>query len=140
MIVLDTNIVSETVKPRPDPVMMSWLKTQDPNQLFVSGPVLMEQSYGAERYNHRTGSERYLRHLSHVIGRFDGRILEFTGNAPVLAGKLRADRERMGRSINVQDAMIAAICLTHGAMLATRNMRDFEGIGLKLVNPFETVV
>ncbi len=52
-------------------------------------------------------------------------------------GKIRARRESPGRPISVQDAMIAAICLANGATLATRNVKDFEGLDLRLVNPFE---
>lgn len=54
-----------------------------------------------------------------------------------MTGRLRAKRESIGHPISVQDAMIAAICLSHDATLATRNTKDFEGLDLKLVNPFE---
>ncbi len=63
--------------------------------------------------------------------------MEFVEGTPVLSGRLRAKRESIGRPISVQDAMIAAICLSHDATLATRNTKDFEGLDLKLVNPFE---
>jgi predicted nucleic acid-binding protein len=57
--------------------------------------------------------------------------------ASELAGRLRAVRESRGRPLSIGDAMIAAICIVHGATLATRNVRDFDGLDLKLVNPFE---
>lgn len=68
---------------------------------------------------------------------FAGRILPFDTVAAQTYGRLRAQRERRGRPIKDMDAMIAAICLVHGATLSTRNVRDFDGLDLKLVNPFE---
>lgn len=68
---------------------------------------------------------------------FQNRILDFVHPAPVLAGTMRAQRESAGRPLSVVDVMIAAICMAHDATLATRNMRDFDGLDLKLVNPFE---
>jgi predicted nucleic acid-binding protein len=98
----------------------------------------MDQAYGAERIFLRSGSSRYHDALEILIQkRFRGRILEFVDPAPLVAGKLRAKRASMGRPVGVQDAMIAAICLVHGATLATRNVRDFDGLGLAVVNPFE---
>ncbi len=66
-----------------------------------------------------------------------GRILPFDLDAALENGKLRSVREAAGKPIGLADAQIAAICLVHGATLATRNVRDFDGLGLKLVNPFE---
>jgi predicted nucleic acid-binding protein len=97
----------------------------------------MEQSYGAERFVLRTGSDRYLKIFNRLTERFGGRVLELDGAAPTIAGKMRAARESCGRPLSIGDAMIAAICLVHGATLATRSIRDFDGLDLKLVNPFE---
>ncbi|RTM05748.1 MAG: type II toxin-antitoxin system VapC family toxin [Hyphomicrobiales bacterium] len=138
MIVLDTNVISEAGKPAPDPIVAEWLRKQDVLELYLCGPAIMEQSFGAERFLNRTGSDRYIRVLDHLIShQFAGRIVEFAGSAPRLAGKLRATRERRGHPMSLPDAMIAAICLAHDATLATRNVRDFDGLELKLVNPFE---
>jgi predicted nucleic acid-binding protein len=140
MIVLDTNIVSEADKPTPSQLVLQWFRKQDPLSLFLCGPVVMEQSYGAEKFLLRTGSDRYLKILDRIKERFGSRVLEFSGIAPTVAGKIRALRESIGRPVAAQDAMIAAICLVNDATLATRNTRDFEGLDLKLVNPFEAGV
>jgi predicted nucleic acid-binding protein len=138
MIVLDTNIVSEGDKPSPSEHVLRWFKKQDPLSLFLCGPVVMELSHGAVRYLMRTGSDRYLKILGQLVSdRFRSRVLEFDRATPSVAGELRARRESIGRPVSVQDAMIAAICLVHDATLATRNVRDFDGLDLKLVNPFE---
>jgi predicted nucleic acid-binding protein len=138
MIVLDTNIVSEADKPSPDQSVMKWFGEQDSASLFLCGPVIMEQAYGADRFLARTGSDRHVKTLDRLLSdRFRDRILVFDNAAALLAGKLRAIRDNIGRPINIVDAMIAAICIVHGATLATRNVRDFDGLDVKLVNPFE---
>ena len=138
MIVLDTNVVSEASRPVPDANVSAWFHKQDILALYMCGPVVMEQSFGAERFLNKMGSDRYVRVLDQLISRqFAGRVVEFSGSIPRLAGKLRAARERNGRPISLSDAMIAAICLAHDATLATRNVRDFDGLDLKIINPFE---
>ena len=137
MIVLDTNVISEADRPTPIPVVLQWFRRQDPLALHLCAPVVMEQSYGAERFKLRTGSDRYNRTFDRLLGRFGGRVLEFVYPASELAGRLLARRQTAGRPLAAQDAMIAAVCLVHGATLATRNVKDFEGLDLKLVNPFE---
>jgi predicted nucleic acid-binding protein len=138
VIVLDTNVVSEASKPMPDSNVTAWFRNQDLLALYMCGPVIMEQSFGAERFLSKTGSDRYVRVLDRLITQqFTGRIVEFSGSIPRLAGKLRAARESNGRPISLSDAMIAAICLAHDATLATRNVHDFDGLDLKIINPFE---
>ncbi|WP_274630440.1 type II toxin-antitoxin system VapC family toxin [Arvimicrobium flavum] len=137
MIVLDTNIVSELQRPRPAGPVLNWIASIDMRETFVCDPVLMEQAYGAERHFLRSGSIRYRTTLSMLRNAFVGRTLEMDTRTFERAGVVRALRESLGRPISVQDAMIAAICLVHGATLATRNVRDFVGLDLKLVNPFE---
>ena len=138
MIVLDTNIVSEAGRENPDERVKNWMRVQPLNELFLCAPVVADLSFGAHRILLRTGSDRLASGLRTMIGRtFSGRILQFDGPAAELAGRLQARREAEGRPIAIGDLWIAAICLHHGASLATRNTRDFLGLDLKLENPFE---
>ena len=138
MIILDTNIVSEAGHLSANPNLAAWFRKQDLLELYLCGPVVMEQAYGADKFLLKTGSDKYVLVLNDLIhNQFNSRIIEFDGAAPRLAGKLRAKRGSLGRPISTPDSMIAAICLAHGAALATRNVRDFDGLDLKLINPFE---
>ena len=138
MIVLDTNVVSEFTRSKPDEAVLTWYDQQDVSSLYLCGPVVMELAYGAERFTLKTGSERFVRVLDRLLNdEFQNRILDFVHPAPVLVGTMRARRENAGRPLSVVDAMIAAICMAHGATLATRNLRDFDGLDLAVVNPFE---
>jgi|SRR6185312_1790434 len=138
MIVLDTNIVSELEKPKPDLFVQDWVASTGIENTYLCGPVMMEKAHGAEKYRLKSGSERYVASLAKLRGEYAaGRILPLDGAASELAGRLRAIRESRGRPLSIGDAMIAAICIAHGATLATRNVRDFDGLDLKLVNPFE---
>ena len=138
MIVLDTNVVSEPDKPEPDPQVLGWLNQQREAQLYLTTPAIAELAGGGHRVLLRTDSRKYLDRLSLIVDReFSGRILGFELAAADAYGRVRAQREKIGRPVGQIDAMIAAICLVHGATLATRNVRDFDGIGLPLVDPFE---
>ena len=137
MIVLDTNVISELVKIDLDDNVRRWMQRQPSADLYLCDIVVMEQSFGAERFVLRTGSDKYLRKLDDTVSRFQGRILGFSHADAISAGQLRAHRESTGRAMSVQDAMIAAICLSSDATLATRNTKDFAGLDLRLLNPFE---
>lgn len=137
MILLDTNVISELQKPAPDQNVGVWMKVRSSTEFYLCDVVVMEQSYGAERFLLRTGSDRYAQIFNALLASFQGRILRFDQKSAIETGRIRARRERSGHQISVQDAMIAAICLANGATLATRNTKDFEGLDLKLINPFE---
>ena len=137
MIILDTNVISEPSQPRPSRTVLDWLDRQPESSLFLAVAVIAELSAGAREFARRTGSNRYLRSLEIVLSEYEGRIVDFRWDAAVLFGVIIAKRNALGRPITQMDAMIAAICLVHGATLATRNFRDFDGLDLKLVNPFE---
>lgn len=138
MILLDTNVLSESGRAVPDGNVVAWFDRMDPATLHICVPVIAELSYGAERFLKRNGSKRYLISLELVLTEFRDRILPYEAQSARLAGRLIAHREAMGRPLDTSDAMIAAIAIAHGATLATRNTRDFEGLDLKLANPFET--
>ena len=106
--------------------------------MFLPMPVVSELAFGAYEHERKNnGSRRYHETLAAALSLFDGNILPFRMEAAMKFGEISALRNGMGRPIMRLDAMIAAICLVHGATLATRNVRDFDGLGLKLVNPFE---
>ncbi|TWF53122.1 type II toxin-antitoxin system VapC family toxin [Neorhizobium alkalisoli] len=137
MIVLDTNVISELTHPKLHQDVSRWYHANVGADIYLCDIVVMEQAYGAERFLLKHGSIKHENKLVDTLKAFDGRVLPLTPENAILAGKIRARRESTGRPISVQDAMIAAICLANGATLATRNVKDFEGLDLRLVNPFE---
>ena len=138
MIVLDTNVISELGRSRSSSAVKDWYAGQKLEDLYLCIPIISEIAFGANRVFLRDKSRKYHEQLEALLDEtYLGRILPFDLTAALENGKLRSIREAAGRPIGIGDAQIAAICLVHGATLATRKVRDFEGLGLKLVNPFE---
>ena len=138
MILLDTNVISESFRRRPNRGVIAWANAQPVNELFICAPVLAELRFGAERL----APGRAQTHLRAAIDYiendyFRGRVWAFDGQAAAEYGRLTAERERMGRRINQMDGLIAAIAATHGAVIATRDVTDFADLGIDLVNPFD---
>ena len=137
MIVLDTNVLSEPFRMQPSAIVQTWLDAQSPQELYLCVPVLAEISYGVVRLpsgKRRDRLDNWLVRLEHEF--FAGRILPVDPRAAHEFGRIVARREKMGRAIKPMDALIAAICICHSAKLATRDIADFEGLGLDLLNPF----
>lgn len=137
MIFLDTNVVSNLAAPIPSHSAVAWLDDQSHDQLRVPLPVIAELSAGAEEFRRRTGSDRYRAPLQRLLLDYATRIVDVDREAALEYGRVIARRNGMGRPTKPFDALIAAMAIVHGATLATRNTRDFEGLDLKLVNPFE---
>ncbi len=138
MILVDTNILSEAMRPQPDRAVESWLDAQPWDSLYVCTPVLAELRYGVERLS----AGRRKRFLTEIVDRIEnefyrGRILSFDPVAAAHYGRLMAKREQQGRRLEQMDGLIAAIALTHGAIVATRDARDFADLGFEVVNPFD---
>ena len=137
MIILDTNVISEQMSPRPSDAVRLWLNRQSELDLFLSSITISELVFGASLVREQSRRERLLQVIDRIRLEFSGRILPFDDDAAMRYGQLAAARRQAGQPIETKDAMIAAICLHHGATLATRNVRDFSGLDLTVVNPFD---
>ena len=138
MIVLDTNVVSETMRPRPATAVLAWLDRQQTDQLWLTAVNVAELMFGVARLPQGARQLQLADAIAAMLDEdFAGRVLSFDADAAAAYAELAARREQAGRPIAMADAQIAAICLRHGATLATRNAKDFDGLGLSLVNPWD---
>lgn len=137
MIVLDTNVVSETMRIRPAPMVLAWLDAQSTSNLWLTSVVAAELMTGAARLPEGARKQQLMRTVMEMLETdFAGRILPFDFAAAAIYANIVAQRERLGQPIAMGDAQIAAVCLAHGATLATRNEKDFVHLGLALHNPW----
>lgn len=135
MIFLDTNVLSETLRPRPHSGVEAWLTRFDV-ELALSTVVIAEVAHGIQRIRPDQRADRWETNLSYWRQRLAGEIYPFTEEAAVIYGAIMGDASRRGRAMSVPDGMIAAIALANEGKLATRNTAHFEGCGLSLINPW----
>lgn len=134
---LDTNVLSEPVKERPNPGVLAWLSKVNEDQVFVSVVTITELRYGVERLaigKRRERLDGWLR--KDLISRFEGRILPVDLRIADACGGLMARSESRGRPMEARDAFIAATADVHGLTLVTRNTSDFELTQKVIVNPW----
>lgn len=135
---LDTNVLSELLRGRPEPAVLNWFAGQSAPALFTSAVTQAEMLLGAEQLPAGQRREKLRAALQAVFTEdFAGRIWAFDSAAAAHFTLVVDARRRAGRPIAQFDAQIAAIALQRGAALATRNTADFEGCGLALVNPWQ---
>ncbi len=137
MIVLDTNVLSEMMRPEPARIVENWLARQSVASLCTTVITQAEILYGLARLpfgRRRTALEREFRGM--LEEDFTGRVLAFDGAAAESYVVFMAERRRAGRPVSHQDAQIAAIAHSRGAAVATRNIMDFNGSDLELINPW----
>jgi toxin FitB len=136
---LDTNIPSETSRPRPDANVTTWLKNQARDSQFLSVVTMGELRKGATLLQ-PSARRTQIEHLIEVLvpAWFAGRILPVTQSIAERWGVLEAQQELAGLPFGVADGMIAATALEHGLTVVTRNTKHFEGLGLSLINPWLT--
>ena len=138
MIVLDTNIISEVMRPAPELKVMAWLRQQPLTTLAVTTVTMAEIHYGLERLPAGRRRQTLEARFQMFIERgFDQRLLFFDDLAAVAYGKIVANRVRQGRLIEAFDAMIAAIAQVNHATVATRDVSGFEHCGVDIINPWE---
>jgi predicted nucleic acid-binding protein len=138
MIVLDTNVLSETLRPAPADSVSRWMKAQPSTSLFTTTICEAEIFYALALM---PGSRRRARLEQAVAAIFEeefaDRILPFDSAAARAFAAIAARRRGRGRPISEFDAQIAAIAHSHGATLATRNVEDFDDCGIKVISPWE---
>jgi len=138
MIILDTNVVSETIKPLPDIAVRKWLIHATMQDLYVTAITEAELRYGIEILPSGKRKDELSRSINSALAKaFENRILPFDGEAAKLYAVIGAHRRRIGRPIDDFDCQIAAIARTKGAALATRNVRDFDECGITIIDPWQ---
>jgi predicted nucleic acid-binding protein len=133
---IDTNIVSEWVKPRPDAGIVSWLDEVDEDRVFLSVVSLAEIRFGVERLSpgrRRIRLDLWLR--EELPERFEGRVVPVDERIADACGRLLARARQASRGLGAMDALIAATCLACDLVLAIRNLADFDGLGVELFAP-----
>lgn len=136
MIFLDTNVVSETLKPSPDDAVAAWLVRHDA-ELALPTVTIAEIAFGVHKIRPDERAARLQRGLSEWRRRFADRIFGLTEEAALAYGEIMGEARRRGMGMSAPDGMIAAIARVNGGRLATRNLSDFGATGLDLISPWE---
>ena len=133
--VADTNVVSELMKAKPRQSVVNWLLEHE-SETYLTSITIEEFWYGLERMPEGIRKIRLANTLESIISCFDDRILPFDESCGRVCGYLHANEVLSGHTPTVEDVMIASIAITHGAVLATRNIKNFNRFPLDIVNPF----
>jgi predicted nucleic acid-binding protein len=136
MIFLDTNVISETMRPRPDGTVLHWIENNGPS-LHFSTIVLAEILFGINKVRASERSGRWQEVITRWRSQLGRRIQPFDEESADIYGQIMGEAKLRGGSIDTADGMIAAIALRHNAALATRNTAHFQIPGLKLINPWQ---
>ncbi|MEO0760829.1 MAG: type II toxin-antitoxin system VapC family toxin [Pseudomonadota bacterium] len=137
MIILDTNVVSEMLRPTPEPRVEAWLARQDGGQVFLTAITEAELRTGVAIMADGRRRDDLAKAIDAMLREdFRGRILPFDSAAASAYATIAAERRPVGRPISQFDCQIAAIGRVHAAAVATRNVRDFEGAGIEVIDPW----
>ena len=139
MIVLDTNVLSETLKPLPNAAVVAWMAAQPRSTLFTTTVVEAEILYGVAVLADGARKTQLQAALKAIFTEdLSGQVIPFDRDYAEAYAAIAANRKNLGQPISQFDAMIAAATASRGATLATRNLRDFADCGIRLINPWET--
>ena len=139
MILLDTNVLSALMRSEPEAIVVDWLDAQPSESIWTTSVTVFEIRMGLELLP----SSRRRRHLEAAFERvlnedLDQRVLAFDVAAADAAGALVARRQRAGKAVEIRDAQIAGIALARKAPVATRNVRHFTDLGVRLIDPWSS--
>lgn len=133
-ILLDTNVISETTRQTPDPNVLGFLTVLD--HAFVSVLTIHELHFGICRLPLGQRRTDLASSVDRFLAAFGDIVIDLDFALTRRAGELRADVQAQGRVLHLADALIAATALERGLRLATRNVSDFTGLGLSIINPW----
>lgn len=136
MIVLDTNVVSEAMKPEPHPAVLAWLNAQAAETLYLSSVTLAELLFGIAALPSGRRKEMLGQALDGLMGMFRGRILPFDTDAARHYAELAVAARATGRGFPVPDGYIAAIAVSRGFIVASRDTAPFEAAAIAVINPW----
>lgn len=137
MILLDTNVLSALMRREPEPSVIRWLDTQPPESVWTTSITVFEVRLGLELLaagrRRRLLEEAFAKALEEDL---ESRVAQFDEAAAEAAARLAAQRRQAGRPVDFRDVQIAGIARVRKALLVTRNLRHFEDLGLRLVDPW----
>jgi predicted nucleic acid-binding protein len=136
VIVVDTNVISELMRPSPAPQVRKWISTQAPGGLCTTAVTVAEIRYGLERLSDGRRKQSLLIAATEIFAAFGDYIQPFDISAATWYATIVAHRDRLGNPIDGFDAQIAAICRSRTAALATRNTKDFRETGIEVIDPW----
>ena len=136
MYLLDTCVISETRAKKPNPAVMEWLSRQDPNTLFMSAISVGEIKNGINLLGNTKKAKELSKWLDELVASFGSRVLSVNTTVAECWGESLAACSRAGTPRPAIDALIAATAKVDNLVLVTRNVRDMQGMGVKLLNPF----
>lgn len=138
MIILDTNVVSEAMRPEPDPGVLDWIQAQLLETLFLSAITVAELRAGIESSPEGRKKKILRENLeSRFLPLFTGRVLGFDSSCTQAYAEIYAINKRVGSGVSLADALVAAIAATHVMSVATRDTRPFLSSGVAVINPWD---
>ena len=138
MIILDTNIISELMKVSPDNKVIRWVDDQEITQLFITAITIAEIEYGLNALP--AGTRKSMLEVAFnksIKQAFKYRIHSFDENSAKFYGAIMGKKKALGKPMSILDGQLAGVVRAQGAMLATRNIRDFAHCDIELINPFD---
>jgi len=138
MIVLDTNVVSEAMKPNPNPAVRAWLNEQSAETLYLTSVSLAELLFGIAALPDGKRKDMLATALDGLMELFRGRVLSFNADAARKYADLAVTAKIAGRGFPVPDGYIAAVAAAQGYRVASRDMAPFEAANMDVVNPWES--
>lgn len=137
MIVLDTNVVSEAMRPEPNPGVVGWLNGQAAETLFLSSVTLAELLFGIGALPSGAKKDRRARALDRLLALFPGRVLPFDQDAARRYAEMAVIARALGRPLPTAEGYLAATAAARGFAVATRNIQHFGDTGVELIDPWQ---